>query len=184
MPNIWMNHNRPASLLLQQPTYKISTAQLTALHLGTKERQASMKAAYEQDVVAWANEQAALLRAGQLCVIDAEHIAQEIEDVGKSEQRELANRMVVLLTHLLKWQYQPERRSKSWTRTITVQRKDVAYVLAESPSLRIKFADAAWLDVVWGKAVVAASDETGLDVFPDTCPWPMEQVLSDTFLPS
>jgi hypothetical protein len=142
-----------------------------------------MKAAYEKDVVAWATEQAALLRSGQLSDIDIDHIAEELEDVGKSEQRELASRMAVLLTHLLKWQYQPERRSKSWVRTITVQRKDVAYVLAESPSLRVKFDDTAWLEVVWGKAVVAASDETGLDVFPDVCPWPMNQVLLDTFLP-
>ena len=143
-----------------------------------------MSTAYQKDVAAWASEQAALLRAGQLSTIDTEHIAQEIEDVGKSEQRELASRMAVLLAHLLKWQCQPERRSKSWTLTIAVQRKDVAYILAESPSLRIKFDDAAWSDVVWGRAVVIAANETGLDVFPDSCPWPMERVLSDTFLPS
>ena len=65
---------------------------------------------YEDDVVAWANEQARLLRTGRFDLLDIEHIAEEIEDVGKSEQRELANRMAVLLTHLLKWHYQPERR--------------------------------------------------------------------------
>ena len=58
---------------------------------------------YEKDVVAWAMEQAALLRAGQLSALDIEHIAEEIEDVGKSEKRELASRMAVLLSHLLKW---------------------------------------------------------------------------------
>lgn len=65
---------------------------------------------YAHDVVAWANERAALLRAGDLSAIDVEHIAEEIEDVGKSEQRELASRMSVLLAHLLKWQYQPGRQ--------------------------------------------------------------------------
>lgn len=138
---------------------------------------------YEQDVVAWASEQAALLRAGNLSAIDIQHIAEEIEDVGKSEQRELASRLTVLLAHLLKWQFQPDRRSKSWSRTIAVQRKDVAYALAEAPSLRTKFNDAAWLDLVWGKAVVLASNETGLDTFPDTCPWQISDVLSAEFHP-
>lgn len=76
----------------------------------------------------------------------------EIEDVGKSEQRELASRMAVLLTHLLKWHYQPSNGNKSWKFTIATQRKDVAYVLKEAPSLRIKFADDAWVDLVWAKA--------------------------------
>jgi hypothetical protein len=142
-----------------------------------------MGIAYEKDIVAWANEQATLLRSGKFSAIDIEHIAEEIEDVGISQQRELASRMIVLLAHLLKWQYQPDRRSKSWTRTIAVQRKDVAYALNEAPSLRTKFNDAAWLDIVWGKAVVIASNETGLDIFPESCPWSMEQVLSKEFFP-
>jgi Domain of unknown function DUF29 len=143
-----------------------------------------MGTSYEQDVVAWANEQAALLRAGKLSAIDVEHIAEEIEDVGKSQQRELASRMTVLLAHLLKWKYQPERRSKSWMRTISVQRKDVAYAMDEAPSLRSKFGDTAWLDLIWEKAVVAAANETGLDVFPETCPWSMmDQVLTQEFYP-
>ena len=62
---------------------------------------------YEKDIIAWANEQAKLLRAGQFGQLDIEHIAEEIEDVGKSEQRELASRMAILLAHLLKWQFQP-----------------------------------------------------------------------------
>jgi len=142
-----------------------------------------MGTSYEKDVVTWANEQASLLRTGQLSAIDIEHIAEEIEDVGRSQQRELASRITVLLTHLLKWAYQPERRSKSWTRTISVQRKDVAYVLAEAPSLRTKFNDTAWLDIVWSKAIVAAIDETGLDLSIDDCPWTIEQVLDANFFP-
>jgi hypothetical protein len=86
-----------------------------------------MGTSYEKDVVAWAKEQAALLRAGKLSAIDVEHIAEEIEDVGKSEQRELVNRMAVLLAHLLKWQFQPDRRGASWMRTIDAQRADIAY---------------------------------------------------------
>jgi hypothetical protein len=143
-----------------------------------------MGTSYEKDVVAWAKEQVALLRAGELSAIDVEHIAEEIEDVGKSEQRELASRMTVLLAHLLKWQCQAKYRGKSWTRTIAVQRKDVAYVLNEAPSLRGKFNDAQWLDVVWSKAVLSAENETELEgVFPESCPWTIEQVLDPAFLP-
>ena len=69
---------------------------------------------YDQDVVSWSIEQARLLRAGRFDLLDIQHIAEEIEDVGKSEQRELANRMAILLAHLLKWQYQPDRRGASW----------------------------------------------------------------------
>lgn len=85
-----------------------------------------MGTSYDKDVVAWAAEQAALLRAGKLSDIDIEHIAEEIEDVGKSEQRELASRMAVLLAHLLRWQYQPERRGSSWKTTLRLQRSAIA----------------------------------------------------------
>lgn len=140
---------------------------------------------YETDVVAWANEQAALLRAGLLSQLDLTHIAEEIEDVGKSEQRELASRMAVLLAHLLKWEYQPSRRSKSWQFTLATQRKEVAYVLAEAPSLRVKFDDAKWLEILWAKARTQAETETGLDIdtFPEICPWQVSDVLGEGWLP-
>ncbi len=140
---------------------------------------------YEEDVVAWANEQAALLRSGKFSAIDIEHIAEEIEGVGKSEQRELASRIAVLLAHLLKWQFQPIYRTKGWQFTIRTQRMEVDYLLSEAPSLRGKFADARWIDLVWAKGRSDASKETGLDleVFPGACPWSMDQVLSPEFYP-
>jgi ribosomal protein L29 len=138
-----------------------------------------MKTLYEKDIVAWSNEQARLIRAGRFELLDLEHIAEEIEDVGKSEQRELANRMVVLLAHLLKWQYQPERQGASWEKTIRAQRKDIAYVLEDTPSLVVKLNEARWLDVVWAKAVALAVSETGLDCFPEICPWLMEDEILD-----
>jgi hypothetical protein len=145
-----------------------------------------MGTSYEKDVVAWAKEQAALLRAGHLCALDIEHLAEEIEDVGKSEQRELASRMAVLLAHLLKWQHQTGRRSKSWQYTIRTQRKEIVYALDDAPSLRTKFQDEAWLDIVWSRAKSLASQETGLDldIFPEECVWQVEaQVLSQVFFP-
>ncbi|CAB3680422.1 hypothetical protein LMG24076_02409 [Trinickia soli] len=149
----------------------------------TELRGRKMGTSYEKDVVAWANEQAALLRAGKFSALDIEHIAEEIEDVGKSEQRELISRMAVLLAHLLKWQFQSARRGASWQRTIKAQRLDVAYLLDEAPSLKPKLADAEWMRVVWAKALAQAVSETGLDVFPETCPWSMEQVLDEEFMP-
>ena len=138
---------------------------------------------YEKDVVAWAMEQAALLRTGQLSALDIEHIAEEIEDVGKSEKRELASRMAVLLAHLLKWVHQPGRRGSSWTRTLKEQRKAIAAALRQTPSLKASLSDADWLAGVWADAVTKAVDETGLDNFPDDCPWSMAQVLAEDFFP-
>ena len=82
-----------------------------------------MGIAYEKDIVAWANEQANFIRAGRFDLLDLENIAEEIEDVGKSEQRELASRMAVLLAHILKWKFQPQKRSMSWMLTIKKQRR-------------------------------------------------------------
>ena len=139
---------------------------------------------YDTDLNAWANEQARLLRAGRFDLLDIEHLAGEIEDVGKSEQRELASRLAVLLAHLLKWQYQPERRGASWEKTIKAQRKDIRYALGESPSLEPKLQEPAWLDVVWTRAVAQAVNETGLDAFPEVCPWAVrDEVLSETWWP-
>ncbi|MEQ9859574.1 DUF29 domain-containing protein [Pectobacterium cacticida] len=139
---------------------------------------------YETDVVAWASEQAALLRSGKFSEIDRENIAEEIADVGKSEQRELASRMAVLIAHLLKWKYQPERRGSSWEKTIKAQRKDVAYALKESPSLKTKLNDPDWYDVIWSKAVAIAADETHLENLPDEQIWTVEEVLYSEFWPN
>lgn len=144
-----------------------------------------MSTSYEKDVVAWANEQARLIRAGRFELLDIEHIAEEIEDVGKSEQRELANRMAVLLAHLLKWQYQPERRGSSWETTIKVQRKAILRRLTNTPSLKASLNDNGWWTDAWGDAINAASNETGLgaDAFPEDCPWATDEVLDQGWFP-
>jgi Domain of unknown function DUF29 len=139
--------------------------------------------AYKTDIVAWANEQAALIRMGKIDQMDLEHIAEEIEDVGKSEQRELESRMAVLLAHLLKWQYQPDRQSASWQRTIKEQRKRVLIRLKQTPSLKNSLSDPDWLASAWSDAITLAIDETGIVSFPDDMPWSVEQVLANDFLP-
>lgn len=143
-----------------------------------------MSKLYEGDVVAWALEQASLLRSGRLECIDMLNIAEEIEAVAKSEQRELASRFAVLLCHLLQWQYQPARRSQSWQRTMRGQRAAIASLLARMPSLQALLDDEEWLAHAFNDAVRLASEQTGLDEFPDTCPWTVQQFLNPDFLPA
>ena len=96
---------------------------------------------YDGDVVAWANEQARRLRAGEFHRLDIEHIADEIEDVGKSEQQELVNRVALLIAHLLKWHYQPGHRSRSWENTIREQRRRCQRRLKKTPQASGRNAD-------------------------------------------
>jgi hypothetical protein len=142
-----------------------------------------MSTSYDTDVVAWANEQAALLRAGKFSELDIEHIADEVEDVGKSELRELETRMAVLLAHLAKWAFQPARRGASWQITIRSQRKAIDRRLINTPSLKPELNDPEFWLVVWGDATRIATNETGLQDFPETCPWSVDQILDPDFLP-
>ena len=140
---------------------------------------------YEQDVNAWACEQAYRIRTGRFDQLDIGHIAGEIEDVGKGELRELARCMAVLLEHLLKWAYLPARRSAGWEKSILAHRKQIRYVLGESPSLEPKMQEPLWLDMVWTRAVAKVVTETGLDCFPADCPWDLQgEVLYGTWLPA
>jgi hypothetical protein len=92
--------------------------------------------AYEQDRHAWATHTATLLRQGRLEEVDLTHLTEELDSMGASERRELYSRLKVLLVHLLKWRYQPERRSDSWGYTIDEQRDQILYLLRQSPSLK------------------------------------------------
>lgn len=140
---------------------------------------------YEHDVAAWSVEQARLLRAGLFDQLDIEHIADEIEDVGKSEARELASRMAVLLAHWLKWEYQPILRSPSWQNTIREQRQQVLRRLKQTPSLQPKLEDPDFIESVWGDARLAAARETGIDIarFPPESVWPFPEVLREDWTP-
>lgn len=136
---------------------------------------------YEDDVVLWAEEQAALLRAGETSALDLENLAEEIESLGRSEKRELDNRLTVLIQHLLKYQYQPEHRSASWRGTIREQRRCLELVLRDNPSLRRLLP--AILPEAAAEAREKAADETGLFNLPRTCPFTLEQILDRSWLP-
>ena len=139
---------------------------------------------YEADFHAWATEQATLLRAGRLSDIDVEHIAEEIETLGRGERREMVNRLSVLLLHLLKWAYQPERRGKSWELNIKEQRRQLARHLRDNPSLGA-WTDQAMADA-YGDAVLRAELEINfaIGMLPWNCPYRFEQALDEAFWPA
>lgn len=139
---------------------------------------------YETDFYAWANEQAALLRAGRLDAADIAHIAEEIESMGRSEKRELLNRLTVLLLHLLKWQFQPGRRGAPWEVTIRNQRRALVRHLADNPSLLPTLPAA--IGNAYPDARAEAYAETGLPeaTFPSACPWSWDTIMDERFWPA
>lgn len=138
---------------------------------------------YEKDFYAWTTHNAKLLREGKFSEIDVEHIAEEIESMGKSEKRELISRLGVLLAHLLKWQFQPERQSNSWKYTIEEQRDEVLELLDESPSLKHEIEEK--LERAYRKAILLAATEMGVNksIFQEKCPFSLEKTLNKNFYP-
>ena len=138
---------------------------------------------YENDHDAWALNQAALLRAGQLDALDIGHIADELEEIMGNNRRELHRRFRVLIGHLLKWQFQPEKRTSSWRSTIRNQRNDIEDMVAENPSLKRLIPEK--IASAYPKAVALASDETGFPkkTFPAACPYAETEILNEDFWP-
>ena len=138
---------------------------------------------YEDDFAAWASETARLLREGRFGEIDVEHVAEEIEGMANRDKRELMSRLRIQVLHLLKWQHQPEKRSRSWRATIVSQRAELADLLEQSPSLKRAVSELAVRG--YRDAVEQASAETGLsaDSFPGECPFSPAQLLDRRFLP-
>ncbi len=134
---------------------------------------------YEKDFYLWTIEQANLMRAGALSQLDIENLIEEVESMGKSQKKELFSRIAVLLLHLLKWDYQPDQRSGSWKSTMLTQRREIKFLLADNPSLKRLIPDA--VASVYQDSRLAAAAETGLpeSVFPETCPYTIEQIMGE-----
>lgn len=140
-------------------------------------------AGYEEDFALWSAEQAALIRAGNFDQVDLENVAEEIESLGTSDRHQIANRLEVLLMHLLKWERQPEHRSRSWASTIRGQREAILDLLEASPSLRPY--PATQVAKRYARAREKAAEETTIFLknFPEACPYTIEQILDPDFLP-
>lgn len=142
---------------------------------------------YRTDFYAWTQEQAALLEAEEVEKLDLANIKEEIESMGISQRKELASRLTVLLMHLLKWQEQPGykgRRPNSWRNTIRVQRREIDLLLVYSPSLRRQVPD--FIADAYPRARKEAAGETRVPLarFPADCPWTVEEILDEDWLPS
>jgi hypothetical protein len=133
---------------------------------------------YDQDFYLWTQQQAALLRQGHLIALDLEHLAEEVEDMGKSEKRAVESHLTVLLTHKLKWEYQAQKRARSWRFTIAEQGIQIEKTCQESPGLRPLLP--ILLEDAYRTARLRAAKETrlSLSIFPKTCPWTVEEILA------
>ena len=143
----------------------------------------TMTALYDTDLVAWAREQADLARRGSVNALDLANIAEELESMGRSERRALASQIRRLTAHLLKWRYQPDRRSRKWKSSIRDARDQMERVLEDSPSLARELEGI--IKDEYPRAVRRTSDETGIArcAFPPDCPWERPELLDADFLP-
>jgi len=138
---------------------------------------------YDTDFYDWTQIQAKILSEGRIQNLDIENLIEEIESMGRGEQRELENRLEVLLMHLLKWRYQPERRSVSWELTIKKQRNRIARHLKKNPSLQSKIEETqadAYEDAVFG---TSRKTQLHIKAFPEQCPWTVGEVMDSDFWP-
>ena len=140
-------------------------------------------ALHDGDYVQWLERQAGLLRSGRYAELDTDTLAEEIEALAGRDRRELKSRLTVLLTHLLKWRFQPSGRTGSWIGTLNTQRREIRLILEDSPSLRPLVP--GYLAARYGDAVTDAGTETGLptSAFPAQPPWTAAQALDPDYWP-
>jgi hypothetical protein len=142
---------------------------------------------YETDFYRWTQETAELLKQRRFSEVDLAALIDEVEDMGKSQRRALKRRLTLLLVHLLKWQYQPTHRGRSWQQTLRNQRKGIRKELKANPSLKPRLSEIG--EDAYDDAIGEAALETGLDetTFPSTFEqtgWSWEQVLDMEYLPT
>ena len=138
---------------------------------------------YQADFQAWTKEQIRVLRNQEWHKLDLENLIEEIETLGRQQRQELRNRLAILMGHLLKWQYQPEQRSRSWLATIRVQRRDILRLIKENPSLK-PYLEEAILEA-YDNARDLAMGETDLpeETFPRECQYSLQAILNPDFYP-
>ena len=138
---------------------------------------------YEVDFYAWTQQQSVLIRDGRWAEVDRVNLWEEIESLGRQQRQELRSRLGVLIGHLLKWQYQPQRRSQSWITTLRLQRIEIVDLLNDNPSLKPYLEEA--IDRAYLRGLTIAVDETNLstDRFPIVCDYTLTEMLNDDFYP-
>jgi hypothetical protein len=151
----------------------------------------NLQTEYELDFYGWINHNLALLKQGRLQDVDLDHLIEELEYMATQDKNTLASRFIILIAHLLKWQFQLKQLTErwenyngsSWRGSINEQRTKISFHLENSPSLKKHLKEA--VEKAYPKAVSLAIKETKLSpkVFPKTCPYSVEQLLSEDFYP-
>jgi hypothetical protein len=149
----------------------------------TKELEANRQSLYETDYLRWIETTVEKLQVRDYSSVDWENLIEEIADMGRSERKSLKSNLIVVLTHLLKWQYQPEFRSGSWKGSIIEHRRRIREALKDSPSLKPYLQEVfaeCYLDAV---ELASAETELPVETFPGECPYTAAEVLDSNFLP-
>lgn len=138
---------------------------------------------YEEDFHGWTMQNVQLLKQGKYQEADIEHIIEELEEMGISNENQLINRLSVLIAHLLKWQFQPDFRGRSWEGTIEEQRNKINRLIKKNPSLKAKVSEAIEEGFSDSKSIIKKETPIDLKVLPSTCPYTFDQIISDDFYP-
>ena len=142
-----------------------------------------MYPSHDKDVYGWAVHTAQLLKEKKMNEVDFDGIIEELEGMGRSDEYELMNRLSLVISHLLKWQFQPNMRSHSWTYTIREQRKQATIHMRKNPSLKSQLNEI--LGDAYDVAISKAAKETSMNEkdFPIQCPYTFDQIMNDEFYP-
>lgn len=138
---------------------------------------------YEQDFELWLDNTIALLKLRQFEAVDLENLIEELLEMGRRHKRELKSRLVILLMHLLKWQYQPDKCSQSWIATLNEQRRELAFLLQDSPSLKSLITEVIPEAYDYARKDAARETRISLMVFPEVCPFTQKEILDSDFFP-
>jgi hypothetical protein len=151
--------------------------------MATATKKPQTVSAYDSDFQKWTKQQGQALAARRSTEVDWDNVAEEIESLGRSDKREIENRLNIILVYLLKWKYQASRRNRSWAATLLEQRKRIRKLIRESPSLESYPAQVT--EEEYEIAAVKAAAETGMDhtSFPGRCPFSTEEILDFGYLP-
>ena len=152
------------------------------INLKSDSAPAEDRSAYRQDIHAWARNQAELLKAGRLDEIDALNIAEEILDVGEREYDKLESALAIILLHMLKWDHQPERRSRSWENSIKEHRRRVEKQLRKVPSLKTRMGES--VEEAYDAARLWCQIETHIPEvdLPFSCPYDWDEIMTRDFV--
>ena len=138
---------------------------------------------YESDYLLWLQKTSQLLKAKEFSNLDLENLIEEIESLGRSERNKLISSLRLIYQQLLKWQYQPNKKSKSWSNIISRERDNIIYYIEDIPSLKNLLKDTVVLEKAYRRGRKDAIRETGITNLPQDCPYSIEQTLDCNFLP-